>query len=328
MLHYCTYFDSLYLPRGLAMYRSLRAQRKDIQLWVLALDDNCRTTLEHLRLPGVEIIPLEVLEAGDQELVKRKPTRSRIEYYFTCTPVLFCHILENRTEVDLLTYLDADLFFYADPAPLFEEMSQSSVAITPHRFTQALKHLEQYGSYNVGWVSFRRDERALACLKEWRSQCLEWCYDRVEDGKFADQKYLDSWPVAHEGVVSLSHPGANVAPWNVSGLRLEADREGRVTVDEVPLLFYHFHGLRRVWPGVYDPRISQVSGALPRILRNRVYVPYIKAVRDAAEACGWQSGADPFANSSRPSSIRRAPQFLVAARQLLRRRYVVPLVDR
>ena len=70
-----------------------------------------------------------------------------------------------------------------------------------------LSHLEQFGRFNVGMVSFRNDVAGLACLSRWREKCIEWCYDRVEDGKFADQGYLDDWPTEHEGVVVLDMQG-------------------------------------------------------------------------------------------------------------------------
>ena len=45
--------------------------------------------------------------------------------------------------------LDADLFFFSDPAPLFEEMGASSVAIIPHRFPAAnAPRFERYGIFN------------------------------------------------------------------------------------------------------------------------------------------------------------------------------------
>src|SRR5207237_1146927 len=78
--------------------------------------------------------------------------------------------------------------------PLFEEMQAKSIAIIAHRFSDAFRKWEWNGIYNVGWVTFRRDDNALSCLRWWREQCIEWCYDRIEDNRFADQKYLDDWP--------------------------------------------------------------------------------------------------------------------------------------
>src|SRR5207244_8164736 len=91
----------------------------------------------------------------------------------------------------------------------------------------------------VGWVSFRRDAHALACLHWWRERCLEWCYDRYEDGRFADQKYLDDWPSRFQRVAVLQHKGANLAPWNLANYTIRANGD-RVLVDEAPPILSHF----------------------------------------------------------------------------------------
>ncbi len=77
---------------------------------------------------------------------------------------------------------------------MLDATAQASVAITPHNFTPAMRDKIVYGRFNVGWMSFRRCPEGLACLETYKANCLAWCYDRVEDGRFADQRYLDSWP--------------------------------------------------------------------------------------------------------------------------------------
>lgn len=272
---FCTYFDSNYLPRALALYASLKRHCPNFRLWALCMDKGCYETLAALALPEVVLIRLEDLERDDPALCGAKQNRSRVEYYFTCTPSLPLFVFANWLDVDLITYLDADLFFFADPAPLFDELGVGSVLLVPHRFPTALCNREQYGVYNVGYLSFRRDQYGLECLGWWRERCLEWCFDRVEPGRFADQKYLDSWPQRFAGVVVAQHPGANLAPWNVNGHALASSGTG-VCVDGWPLLFYHFHGLRQIYGAVYDPGLAEYDVQLTEPIRSAIYLPYIR----------------------------------------------------
>ena len=122
MYYFCTYFDSNYLTRGLALYRSLVRHAAPFRLWVLCFDDLAYETLQRLNLHEVVPISLRDFEDGDEELLQAKGNRSRIEYYFTCTPTLPLYILRNCSEVDVITYLDADLFFFSDPSPIYEEL--------------------------------------------------------------------------------------------------------------------------------------------------------------------------------------------------------------
>jgi len=241
------------------------------------MDRTCYDILSQLGLANVKLIALEDFEEGDQDLLKAKQNRSIVEYYFTCTPSLPLFVFNNYPEVDIITYLDADLFFFEDPAPIYNEIDKHSIAIIAHRFPPALRELERAGIYNVGWLSFRRDDRALACLRWWREQCIEWCYDRVEDGRFADQKYLDDWPTRFQGVVVVRHKGANLAPWNLANYEIR-ERENRVWVDEQPLIFFHFHRLTQIRSWLYDPFLAGYKVKPSKIVRQSIFLPYIRTL--------------------------------------------------
>jgi UDP-glucose 4-epimerase len=246
---YVTLFDAHYLPRGLVLYESLRRVCPDFRLRVLCMDEATKVLLDRLLLPSLVTIALEELEHHDRELAASRRSRSRVEYYWTATAPLCLYCLEREQDLGLITYLDADVAFYADPAPIFDELGNASVLLTPHRYARRWEWLERdSGRYNVQLVTFRRTPEAIGALRWWRERCIEWCYDRVEKGKFGDQRYLDDWPERFPGVRVLEHPGGGLGPWS-SG-RFEFDsRGGSVLVDDKPLLFHHFHGLRLHRPG-------------------------------------------------------------------------------
>jgi hypothetical protein len=276
--HYATYFDSNYLMRGLALHDSLQRVSRGSVIWALCLDEPAARALEALALPTFRPVRVATLEAADPELAATRPTRSRIEYYFTCTPAWLAYLMNREPGNARLTYLDADLWFTADPSPLFDELGGGSVAIIPHRFSTRLSRLEAFGRYNVGWITFVNDANGRACLADWRSQCIEWCYDRPEGDRFADQKYLDAWSGRFAGIHEIEHGGANVAPWNLEREPV-AVREGRLCAGRWPLLFYHFHGFKRLRPWLFDPGLSAYGVRMDPVLRDRLYVPYIEELR-------------------------------------------------
>jgi hypothetical protein len=235
-----------------------------------------------MNLSAFPCIRLEEVENGDPSLLDAKRSRSTVEYYFTCTPALPLFLLNRYENIDRITYLDADLFCFSNPSAFFSEIEAHSISIVPHRFHPRLNRLAIRGLYNVGFLSFRRDENALSCLKAWRQQCIEWCYDREEDGRYADQKYLDAWPSRFEGVVALDNKGVNLGPWNVSDYEISYDRN-RVLVEGQTLLFFHFHGLREITPWLYDPNLTVFRGKMTRAAREWIYAPYIQTLRQVKQ---------------------------------------------
>jgi len=297
--HYCCYFDHRYLPRGLAMIRSLRRVEPEAEVWVLCLSDAAHRGLSRLNEPGVHLLALADVEDGDAPLLCAKTDgRSLVEYYFTLTPSLVHHVMARTGE--MVTYLDSDLYFFAGLRPIYDEMGDSSVLIIPHRFVPAMRHLERFGRYNVGWLSFRNDAAGRACLEWWRDRSNEWCSDVVDEAgkRYCEQRYLDGFAENFPGVHVLAHPGANLAPWNVAGHRLDL-REGKVLVDGRELLFFHFHGLRRIGARRFFAIHWEYGGPMTRLMRAHVYKPYL------AELLAIEGETGDIAAA--PSDILRAP---------------------
>jgi hypothetical protein len=292
---FCTLFDSNYAFKAIAMHRSLLATGADFHLTAFCFDDEAKRLIDSLDLPRLSTVALRELEDFDPELAGTKPDRTQVEYCWTATPALPLYVLGTRPDVDEVTYLDADLLFFRDPEPLFEEMGDASVLITPHRYAPEFRNQEINGIYNVQFLVFRRDERGMEILRWWHDRCIEWCYYRLEDGKLGDQKYLDDWPERFEGVHVLEHKGGGLAPWNVTQYAVAAEGSG-VRVDDDPLVFFHYHRVTLAEDG--NHRWRPPGYRIDENVEQLVYKPYLEACNRAiAEvrnlAPGFSAGLEP-----------------------------------
>lgn len=292
--HFCTLFDQNYLLKGLVMLNSLYRQCPSARVFVLCMDDETHTILGELGLPGVALLYLAEVE--DDQLLAVKPGRGVAEYCWTLASCLTWHVFQSRPEVTNLTYLDADLMFFSPVEPLFAEIGDASIAIIEHRFYPRYADSIVNGRFCVEWVGFRRDAQGLACLKRWREQCIEWCFNRLEAGRMGDQKYLDEWPERFTSVCILQHPGAGVAPWNYANYEITRGAEG-IMVDGAPLIFYHFHQLQILAANRYyymSDMYSSVKAPPPEI-----YAAYEDELRAALSVIrqrrpGFRRGIQPL----------------------------------
>lgn len=236
MKNFCTLFDSYYIHKGLALYRSLEAVCSDFTLYVMAFDVPTYETLHRLALPHM-VVENETGPFLTEELAACKAERKRNEYCWTCGSAVTWHFLDTYG-LDHIVYLDADMMFFHDPQPLFDQLEGASVGLSPH-FTDE----ELYGKYCVQFVYFKSDEAGRAALSWWRDRCIEWCYDRYENGLFGDQVYLDRMSALFPHVVEITDRGCGVAKWNCDQYGFPGGPwiqfEGRT----LPVWFFHFHGV-------------------------------------------------------------------------------------
>ena len=293
----CTLFDSGFLAKGLALLASLKRQGLPFRLHVFAMDDFTADYLDGLQDPDLKVIRKQDFEDGELQRVRAGRTRS--EYYWTCGSSTLLYCLE-KLGLPRCTYLDADVCFYAPAQELEARMGEASIGITPHAYAAAYDQNRSHGVYCVQYVTIRNDGPGLRALRWWREKCLEWCFARVEAGRFGDQKYLDDWPERFSGVKILDGPGVGLAPWNCRNYELMAESDGKLAVrdlsngSQAPLIFYHFHELRLFT----RHRVKLMAGGyeISPAVRKEIYQPYLRdLIRLAGEITQKHPQANPLA---------------------------------
>jgi hypothetical protein len=242
MNNFCTLFDSFYLLKGLALYNSLARQKINFHLYIIAFDDQSFAILQKLNLANVTVIPLREIE--DERLLAVKPDRTKGEYCWTATTSAILYCLKNF-DLEKVTYVDADIYFFNSPQPVLDQLGDKSVLLIEHHYAPQYDQSVLSGKYCVQFMTFKNNEEGLKVLNWWKDRVIEWCFNRREDGKCGDQKYLDDWPERFSGAVGESkYWGGGVAPWNT--LRFEFfQQDGVIKIKEgaeiFNLVFYHFH---------------------------------------------------------------------------------------
>lgn len=275
--YYCTHFDINYTPHARSLAESLMKVSPDSELFTFCMDDASYENLTKNKPENVTPIHFSKLENAFPGLLVAKNNRTRVEYFYTCSPAICNYVLTFIDGVNEITYLDADLYFFTTPEPIFEELKDASVGIIEHKFNFLTKRNIVYGKFNVGWITFRNDKNGFVCLNSWTSNCIEWCYQRLEGDKYADQKYLDYWQRDFEGVYVIKNIGANLALWNISNYKISF-LNGKVYVNNIELIFYHFANFKQIGVNVFKTDLSRVFVRCTGVIKHNIYMPYILTI--------------------------------------------------
>ncbi len=268
---------------------SMRRHCRPFKLWVLCWDFDPGD-------PGHDVLPItreQFLAAHPEQRQLPGPPRQTINLIDTARWRLAADLIACNGP---LTYIDGDQWLFSSPEPVFDEIGDARMAVSPHRIPPAsagrpgvtLETHRKYGLYNSGWTYFADADLA----DELARACYEWSYcDLVErPGRrplFGDQAHLEDVAERH-GAHVIEAPGINVAPWNVHGHRLVAGKpEFNVPhlVDGQPLITYHFSSFRLGTDG----RPAQFASAPYEIEKapgavDLLYRPYWEACLDAQAA--------------------------------------------
>lgn len=286
--NFCTIFDYSYFAKGLALYYSLD-KVCDCHLYVFTSDEKCKIKLKEKQFSNLTIIDISEIESN--ELLDVKAKREVAEYFWTIKGSCLEYLLINYN-LDIITYIDADTFFYSSPEPFFNEMENKSVLILPHNFSPKYQHEIINGIYNAGYISFKNDKDGLTALRWWTDKSIEWCYRKKENGKFGDQMYVNEL-ANFQGVYSIKHLGG-LANWNVEQYEFEIE-DGHIygitnSKENFEVIFYHFHYMKFLIPREVELGRKFISDKVLEIF----YKPYIKYLLKIAPWDSQGAGRNAF----------------------------------
>lgn len=302
-----TFFDSNYIPKALATYKSLSRVHNSFELYAFCFDDLSHEVIKKLNYEN--FIPIHFSEFENKELLNSKANKEKMyEYYWSCKPYSIRWVME-KTGAEMVTYIDCDFMFFQSPEPIFEEADKVSVLIQPNNFSyDEEKQFLPVGYYCSCWESFKNNKQGRKVLDWWHKKCMEWCYARFEGDKFADQKYLDKWRILFGGVREVINVGANIAPWNVQKFDL-TNKNGKVLINDLlPLIYYHYHSFKMNLIS-YDYMITGDRDNFYRIpegVEEIVYQPYISLLKEAIIEAKNIPGYEKYANKYPESNIKLA----------------------
>lgn len=273
----CTVADLLYLFKVVALYRTLDSVSSDFHLFVCCTDEDTYRVLKALKLPRCTPVSLE--ELGDDELFALKRQRKDSEFCWTLKSYFMTYLLEQRGLKQVL-YCDGDMGFMGDPALLYSDWGDSAIYLCTQRDLDWVE--QKFGRYQAGIVGVKNNETGRRMLHWWKDKCREWCFSYVDNDRMGDQKYLDQVPGLFGDVKISTHKGIDAAPWNtIYNNNYSIDVQGsKVIIDGNPLVAYHFACIDIFDEQSFDLwHLDRIE--LQPIVRNAIYMPYLKLLHEA-----------------------------------------------
>ncbi len=134
MRHFCTYFNSGYLDRALVLRSNPCADTwTPFTLEVLCFDEAAYDFLTGILSRRFAANACRLLKSGNRISRRSNPLDHAPSIFSPALPpgLTMC---ERHKDMDVLTYLDADLCFFGSPESVFEAFTDKDVLITEHEF--------------------------------------------------------------------------------------------------------------------------------------------------------------------------------------------------
>lgn len=270
-MNFITYFDKNYVVKGWCCYKSLyKFLEKDLKFYVLCLDQDVYEQAKNFK----QAIPIKLkeIEKTFPDLLSVKNTRSLKEYYATITPILPFYVFDIYKE-DLLTYTDADIFYYSNPLKILDILGANSLLVTYHGFD--LDNPRAGIHFNVGILCYRNTDYCRNFLYWLKNKCYERCDWRETQGEQLYLNILHDQPNTFKNVIKINpiQTGINLAPWNGSMCYITDGNPPKIN-GQTDLIAYHFHELQKINSNEFYPTGWQLNSGFIEYIYKPYYTLY------------------------------------------------------
>lgn len=165
-------------------------------------------------------------------------------------------------------YLDPDIQVFSHLGSIDEELSNTSVVLTPHclfpiprdGMETSEKTLRHAGIFNLGFVGVSQNGKEF--LSWWHERLQTEAVVDLANALFTDQRWIDFVPSLFPCTI-LRDAGLNVAYWNLHERSL-INENNAIRVNGDTLKFFHFSGLDPTTPW----QLTKHAGTNPRVEIN------------------------------------------------------------
>jgi hypothetical protein len=275
------------LPAARVLAASLREHQPGVALHVVLADDPAGQPAD-----GEE--PFVVHPLGELEipgLAERGLCATPLELCVRVKPVALAALLDEGYSAAL--FLDPDQWVLGDLEPVWSAVERNAIVLTPHLVAPPggagaaarERMLLRAGTHNAGAVGVSDRPEARRMLEWWAERLDAANHERLDEGAYYDQRWLDLVPSLFEGVAILRDERFNVGHWNLP------ER------DDADVRLLHASGFDPALPQrvtAHDRRLDTVERGHVAALLERYAEALIAAGQREAAALpwGWSRFAD------------------------------------
>ena len=243
---------------GLAQVLEASVRRNsDADFFIFVADEWKAAGQFQQALPANVLTAREVLGIGREEWEQMAFKYNLVEFCTAIKAACFQYLFGKG--YDQLLYLDPDVYVFNPLQPVFDQLKEASIVVTPHILNVQTLFKGNYndylfllnGTFNLGFLGLKRSATTDQFLAWWHHRLKEHSFFDNDRGTATDQKWMNLLPAlfAPDDFVISRHRGMNVAPWNFherkivveDGVFYVKDRDNDSSSKE-PLLFVHFSG--------------------------------------------------------------------------------------
>jgi hypothetical protein len=258
-----------YLAQAITLGQSLLIHNPDYT-FKIGLVDRKDISIDYNSIP-FEIV--EVENIGIDEWDKMILRYNIQELNTAVKPFFFNYFINLADTYENIIYLDPDILVYSPFSELESELESNDIVVTPH-ITVPINDDKlpgendflNTGIYNLGFMAIKISPDSKNMISWWASRLKNKGYNDVKNGMFTDQLWINFVPVFFERVKLFTHPGYNMAYWNLQERAISFKEKCYFVNDYHSLVFFHFSGFS---PAIPD-QISQYQNRFTFSDRNDI----------------------------------------------------------